>query len=243
MESKKVIELEESFAGTHISAACEKAAEAAGKAKKPVHFKFNGTDVIAQPWESPQCLVKRWEADFDAAAKAYRESPECAAAESKRKEDDRKARSASMKEAAATEEEMRDAKVPWPLTEKQLLEYIESLVSRTHSYGTCVYAMSMAAEAAFNYVAGKVGSTGFQASCADLNFLRRTRGIKGPFMVIKGEDALYPQYDLRGKLEKALTEWEPWLREEAQKKLAEDSVAHPDVIRYWKNLAQRPAGQ
>jgi hypothetical protein len=98
----------------------------------------------------------------------------------------------SMVEAAQTEQQMRDAKVPWPLTKEQLVEYVESLATRTHDYGTCVYAMSMAAQAAFNYVSRMLGVTGFQASCADLDFIRRTRSMDGPFMLIKASGRPLP---------------------------------------------------
>jgi len=33
------------------------------------------------------------------------------------------------------------------------------------------------------------------------------------------ENALYPQTDPREKLDEALTEWKPWLKEQAEKKL------------------------
>lgn len=56
-------------------------------------------------------------------------------------------------------------------------------------------------------------------------------------MLIKGEDALYPQYDLQERLEKALEDWKPYLKEEAIKKLSETDTAHPDVMAHWKKLA------
>ena len=234
-----VIELD-GFAGTHISTVCEKAAITAREKNLPVHFVFNDTHVIAQPGESAEVLVARWDADFNAAAKAYRESPEYAAREAKRIADAKAADEAHLTETASTEEEMREAKVPSIRTKEQLTEYVESLVHRSHDYGTCCYALSMASEAAFNYVAHILGVTGFQASCADLDFIRRTRSIKGPFMLIKGEDALYPQYDLPSKLREAIEKWKPWLKEEAVKKLTEDCgyPAHPDVVAHWKALAQ-----
>lgn len=142
-----------------------------------------------------------------------------------------------MVDNSATEAQMRESLVPWPKTKNQLDEYIESLVKKNHDYGTCVYAMSMAATATFNYVAGQLGVTGFQSSCADLDILRRTRHMKGPFMIIKGEDALYPQYDLPDRLEKAMEEWKPWLKEEAEKKLAEGGTVHPNVHEHWEKLA------
>ena len=146
-----------------------------------------------------------------------------------------------MKEVAITEKDMREAKEPWPHTRDELDEYIDSLVERSHDYGTCVYAMSLAAAATFNYVAHKLGVTGFQASCADFDFLRRTRGIDGPFMLIKGEDMIFPQYDIPGKVTECLKEWEPWAAEQAVKKIAEsnpESVAAA-VMAHWKNLAKK----
>lgn len=143
-----------------------------------------------------------------------------------------------MKCEAKTEEEMRDAEVPTPATLDELHEYIDSLVNREHDYGTCVYAMSMAAVAAYNYVACKLGVTAFQASCADLNIIRRTRHMER-FIVLDAAQLLYPQYDLPGKLGSFIAEQRAWLREEATKKLAElNKYVHPDVRAHWEKLAQ-----
>lgn len=236
-----ILELEDVFAGNHISAVCTKAVARATKANKPVHFEFNGTDVTVNPGETAQAVEKRWNHDSEAAAEAWRNSPEYAAREKSREEEHQRKLAAVFGEKASTETEMREAKVPWPYTKEQLVDYIDSLVDRQHDYGTCVYALSMAAEAAFNYVSHQLGVTGFQSSCADLDFLRRTRGLKGPFMVIMAEDALYPQYDLPGKLDKALEEWKPWLAEQAKIKLAEAGSAHSNVVAHWKKLVGEPA--
>ena len=145
-----------------------------------------------------------------------------------------------MKCEAKTEQEMRDVDVKWPKTIEDLTEYIESLTNREHDYGTSVYAMSLAATAAFHYAASKVGATGFQASCADLDVLRRTRSIKGPFMIIDADNMLYPQYDLHGKLQEAMDSWAEWAAEEAQKKLDGDKEhVHPDVLAHWRRLVER----
>jgi hypothetical protein len=136
-----------------------------------------------------------------------------------------------------TEKEMRESKEAWPKSEKELLVEIRRLTEREHEYGTCVYAMSLAAAATFNYVASKLGCTGFQASCADLDFVRRTRGIEGPFALFKLEDALYPQYDLPGELLKFIEGNRKWMAEQAKKKLAEGIDAHPNVIAHWKKPA------
>lgn len=136
-----------------------------------------------------------------------------------------------------SENEMRKSKVPRIETISALTDYIESLVNGQHDYGTCVYAMSLSAVAAFNYAAHKLGVTGFQASCADLDILKRTRGIDGPFMLIKGEDMLYPQNDVHERVSEAQVKWKSWLKEEAEKKLAENNTAHPSVLRHWARLA------
>ena len=84
-----------------------------------------------------------------------------------------------------TEQELRGYKVPTPRSIDELTNIICDLTERKHDYGTCVYAMSIAATAAFNYMASTLGVTGFQASCADMDVLRRTRGYEHGFQVIK----------------------------------------------------------
>jgi len=142
-----------------------------------------------------------------------------------------------MKSESKTETEMRAEKAPRPDTLEALNEYINSLMEREHDYGTCVYAISLAATAAFNMVASKLGVTGFQASCADLDFLRRTRGIDGPFIILKGEDMCYPQYDLPEKLREAMESWREWAAEKCTEKLAKCGDPHPDVKAHWERLA------
>jgi hypothetical protein len=224
--------------GSHISEACTKAVALANAKKQSVEFEFNGTAVIANPGDSPEALDAKWNTDFEAAGKSWRESPECIERERKREEEYRQKCAAVLVEKAQTEKEMREAADPWPCTEKQLLEYVKSLVDRDQDYGTCVYAMSLAALAAFHFAAHKLGVTGFQASCADLDFIRRTRSLKGPFMLIKAEDALYPQRDPVEKLHEAMREWIPWIQEQASIKLRENGGAHPAVVAHWKRLTE-----
>lgn len=142
-----------------------------------------------------------------------------------------------------TEATMRAEKVPFFKTIEELNAYINELLTMQHDYGTSAYAMSLAATAAFNFVASKLGCTGFQASCADLDILRRTRHIEGPFMFIKADDALYPQYDIRGKVNEWLgsADLKNWLRDAAKEKLEDsagnDMPAHPAVRAHWRALA------
>lgn len=136
---------------------------------------------------------------------------------------------------------MRDAQVPWLESAEDLSAYIAALVDREHDYGTCVYAMSMAATAAFNHVAEKLGATGFQASCADMDVLRRTRNLKAPFMLVTGDKALYPQHDLPGEVREFVEEIAPWLGEQARKMLKEwREHARPNVLAHWERLAATP---
>lgn len=226
-------------AGYHIDKACEEAVEQADKIGLPISFDFNGIQVIVQPGEKPETAAARWNTDFTAKQTTYLASDEYKEAQRKREEEQERKLSAVLKESAQTEPEMRDAKDPWPYTPKQLMDYIDSLTERGHDYGTCVYAMSLAAIATFNYVAHKLGTTGFQSDCADFDFLRRRRHINGPFILLKGEDILYPQYNLPVELAEAMREWKPWLKEQAQKKIDANSsgYTHPDVLAHWEKLA------
>lgn len=142
-----------------------------------------------------------------------------------------------MKEQAQTEQQMREATVPWPATIEELVEYINSLTERTHDYGTCVYAMSMAAVATFNYVASKEDCTGFQASCADLDILRRTRSIDAPFMIVNLNDTLYPQYDKLADVQEFITKNAKWRKDRAIELLKKNPDLSNRVSEHWKQLA------
>lgn len=141
-----------------------------------------------------------------------------------------------------TEQEMRAATVPTFDTEEQLTEYIRNLVGQEHDYGTCAYAMSMAATAAFQFVAKRLNVTGFQASCADLDVLRRTRDLEWG-CVQNFKDLLYPQ------LAHKFPGWDALLQEHryelgrrARKLLAENLNAAPEVRAHWAVLAEKTGG-
>lgn len=139
-----------------------------------------------------------------------------------------------------TEADLRELKAPWPRSKADLLRIIQAVTKRQHDYGTCVYAMSIAAEASYNYVAHVLGVTGFQASCADLDFLKRTRGWKMGFSVINYEDLLYPQYaDRFPTRAKVIKENIKHLGKAAAEKLAEVDRVHPDVKRHWEDLVDQ----
>lgn len=148
---------------------------------------------------------------------------------------------------ASAELQMRESTVPTPKSTDELVDYIAGLIGMQHDYGTCVYAMSMAAVAAFNFVANDLGVTGFQASCADLDIIRRVRRLEGPFMLVDASKAMYPQHDLIGDVQKFLESTKPWLATEAHKRLIENpetqdpDFVHPDVRAHWKALARPEA--
>lgn len=123
-----------------------------------------------------------------------------------------------------------------------LMTEINNLIKKADSYDTAADTMWESALAAFNFAAREVGATGFQASWAALKFYGEAMNIKGPFLMLKTEDALYPQYDLPGRLQAHLDEQHDWLRDEARKKLASPSSrsAAPAVVEHWRKLAGDP---
>ena len=141
---------------------------------------------------------------------------------------------------------LRDAELPSPKTEEELLAQLSALVDREHDYGTCVYAMSLGALAAFHYVAHKLGVTGFQASCADMDFIARTRNWEHGGRVLDYGDLLYPQYEEKfdglgfwALIRENITD----LAKAAREKLAkhqgappEESFAHPNVMAHWEAI-------
>ena len=136
-----------------------------------------------------------------------------------------------------TETELRNADVPWPKTQGELIDYITKICEdNKDDYGTSVYAMSMSAVAAMHYASLIVGATGFQASCADLDIVRRTRSLQCPFAIIKADDMLYPQYDIKKEVDRLLMEWRPWAKEQAQAKIDKNGTAAVEVVRHWLKL-------
>lgn len=150
---------------------------------------------------------------------------------------------------AMTEQEMRDVKVPTFDTVAELMEYVTDLRDKQHDYGTVVYAMSMSAVATFNYMARFLGVTGFQASCADLDILRRTRHMEAPFMIVNLDKALYPQYNLLEDVAKFISNNGDWIYEAACKKLKEENEqkekcpdyfpASENVVSHWKQIVNK----
>lgn len=137
----------------------------------------------------------------------------------------------------ATESQLKELKVPWFKTIKELNQYISILTTRKHDYGTCVYAMSMCSLATYYYTSSKLDVTGFQARCADLDFITRTSGMKHGFMIVNYENLLYPQYDLLKDVEEQLTKARYNLKGEALKLLANNNAC-PEVVERWEEIAK-----
>lgn len=144
-----------------------------------------------------------------------------------------------------TEKEMKEYKVGFPQTEEELLTIIKKVVGQDHDYGTCVYAMSIAAQAAFNYVSYKLGTTGFQTSLADLDFLKRTRGMEHGFKILNFTHLLYPQYqeEFRITPEQLITNNINHLGKIAKEKLIEsekgDYPVSPNVTAHWSMIVNQ----
>ncbi|WP_419877700.1 hypothetical protein [Brevibacillus centrosporus] len=129
----------------------------------------------------------------------------------------------------------------WPKTEQELIDFLHEHENKSHSYESVAESLTEVTLAMFNYFASKQGMTGFQASWGGLQFLKKSRGIEGPFGIIDGSKLLYPQYDLRKQLEDWIKEWEPQLAQMAKEKLEETNCqAHPDVLERWQRLASLP---
>jgi hypothetical protein len=133
-----------------------------------------------------------------------------------------------------------------PKTEAELFDYIHQQLTTMDgmpmpaAYDRGPEIMWRCALATFDYVAHAIGATGFQASWADLQFIKHSRHYDGPFAVIDGRDMLYPQYDILAKVRGYLEEWQPWAAEEARHKLDERDAATVSrrVVQHWKKLAQ-----
>ena len=138
-----------------------------------------------------------------------------------------------------TELELRDHNIEWPKTKRQLNKIINDLAKREHDYGTCVYAMSIAAQAAYYYMSSVVGATGFQAGAASLSFISKTRKLK-VFAIVDMANLLYPQYCDEEHFPSRATliqKHKEWLKKEATALLLEkESYANPDVVAHWKYL-------
>lgn len=136
--------------------------------------------------------------------------------------------------ATMTEDELREAKAPWPKTEEELLAFLSVMRQREHDYGTCVYAVGLSAVATYNYMGCALGTTGFQMSCADFVILGHTRHLKAG-KIVDYRDMLYPQHEYRFAKTISPETWE-WLKKEAFSLLKSSPHAAAHVVAHWQSI-------
>lgn len=224
--------------GEDIRDACERAVKLCTENNSNVRFTFNGCTLTAKPGSLAVDLHSRFNKKFKLGPpKTKKEQKEQLLKEMK--DFDEKIEKEIKQSGALNESQMREAKVPKFATLDELSAYIKGLVDRPHDYGTCVYAMSMAAVSAFNFVASKLGVTGFQASVADLDILRQTRGLEFG-KVLNFYDLLYPQNCNEERFPSLHSLFE---NQEVMSKLAskaktmlEVNDASPAVKEHWRSI-------
>lgn len=224
----------EPLAGSHIYNVLTEAVE-----KAPCLFKFNGMKFETRVGETLEEASIRFEDEHGFTVTTPQQDADKAKADME--ESENKWAKDIAEAGVATEQQMRKIEAPWPTTPEELTTYISTLVDRPHDYGTCVYAMSLAAVAAYHYVAKKLGCTGFQAGCADMDILRQTRNFNWG-KLLDYEDLVYPQYCNEERFPSLDTLFsDPKVVEHlatlAKEKLANESGAHPDVAEHWNKLA------
>lgn len=163
------------FAGDHISDTAEYAIGIAKSLGGRVVLCHNDHQIVIHQASTIDGVLTAFNELCDAARKVYEESPAgvAAAAERTREQAEREAREAAG--PVHDRDTMVKAKNPWPKTAKELEETIAGYVNGKHTYDTAAIAMSLAATAAFNYVATVLGTTGFQAGWAIGDFERRNK--------------------------------------------------------------------
>lgn len=235
----------EGIPGEDIRDAAKRVIEVARAIGGPRVLVFNGHRLVVEPHSTAGDILEAYNSAMEAEHRAYM-APEKVAERARQAEAAEEKRRADFSALVAfvktaDEKALRESTEPWPRSEQELSAYIAALADRQHDYGTCVYAMSLSAVAAFNYIAHRLGTTGFQSSCADLDILRRTRHIKGGFQILDFENLLYPQYVNAEHFPSAadlMEEHRAELAKRAREKLAENATAHPDVIAHWRKLVE-----
>jgi hypothetical protein len=121
----------------------------------------------------------------------------------------------------------------------RLIAHIRERANAGHDYNSSAEAVRDTAIEAFNLMGDLLGITGFQAGWAALEAYAKVQQIDGPLIMLKGEDLLYPQYDIPAKVATWIAEQEEWLEEQATQKLVNAGEdVHPAVRRHWEDLAR-----
>lgn len=124
-------------------------------------------------------------------------------------------------------------------TLEELTEFIKDVEENyNYDYGVAPRSIAQAILAIGDYLASKMGITGFQASCVLWDFIMDWQypynkcGLK----IINYDDMLYPQYD--HKFDKTISDsvWTA-LQEQAKQELEKAGYAHPSVVAHWQSIA------
>ena len=92
-------------------------------------------------------------------------------------------------------------------------------------------------------VIGEAGNSGFSASCVGVGVIRETNDINSPFMIVKLEDLLYPQYEHPiKKVSDFILENRKWIKKTAKQNIKEakknKQKIHEEVMARWKELSK-----
>lgn len=143
------------------------------------------------------------------------------------------------------EKEFRDTYSPRikEVTLETLPAFVNELMNQEHDYGSICVALGLAA-AATAWACDKHengGITGFQAGAVFWEFVRAW----DPSMigecgarVVNYDELLFPQY--KTKFTSISQSTFDTLKKEAEKQLADNDMAHPEVIAHWQSIV---AGQ
>lgn len=127
----------------------------------------------------------------------------------------------------------------FPKTKEDFDRYLKELESKNHTYETITDALTDATLAFFNYFAVKHAMTSYQCSWSELQFLRKSRGMEAPFMIIDSSKMLYPQYDLHKDLNEFLENSMEELSKIAQKNIENrDEYVCESVLNRWNEIAK-----
>lgn len=139
---------------------------------------------------------------------------------------------------------LRAAKPPTFDNAEELAVYIQGLVDRPHDYNSVVFALSLAAEAAFEYFAKAQRMTGYQVGCAANDVLRRLKRVEFG-RIVDYKELLYPRYataDVFPGVDDLLADVEvvSQLAVYAEELLAREADrASPEVLAWWRELIDR----
>ncbi len=121
-----------------------------------------------------------------------------------------------------------------------LTTFIQRIESECNTgYGQSARAIAQASVATFYYLAGKMGITGYQASCAlwdvirDVNYTDNKCGMK----LVDYDKMLFPQYDYVFEKKISSDTWE-LLQSQAKNNLTRNlEFCHDAVVNHWENIA------